>query len=159
MVVDIDPQPITNWFALVLAIGGTVTFLTGVVVRVNKNFERRVTSLITETTKQIQPDSNGGKSLTDLHLKFDAMGDKVDRLERHYDTVIDTEEKARAIWHDRYLADQARIKREWTAVFVAIRKMMHLPVEEQIRVWDGITQSYIEGTLAEEYPDERKTDG
>jgi hypothetical protein len=156
---DFDPQPITNWFALILAVGGTVTLLTGVVVRVNKRFEKRVSDLITEATKQIQPASNGGLSLTDLHGKFDAMDTKVDRLERHYDAVIDMEEKAREVWHARYEEDQKRIKKEWTAFFVAIRKMMHLPVAEQIKVWDGITQAFVDGTITEQYPDERKNDG
>lgn len=150
----IDPAPITAWFALFIAIGTTVSLITAALVWSNRRFERRVTGLITETTKQIQPDSNGG-SLNMLHKKFDTMNEKVDRLERHYDHVIQVEEDARELWHQRYLSDQRRIRKEWTAVFVAIRKMMHLPQEEQIRVWDGITKSYIDGTIVDEYPDER----
>ena len=34
--VDIDPQPITNWFLLVLAVGGVVTLISGVVIKVNR---------------------------------------------------------------------------------------------------------------------------
>lgn len=152
---DIDPAPITAWFALFIAIGTTVSLITAALVWSNRRFEKRVTGLITETTKQIQPNSNGGKSLSDLHKKFDAMDEKVDRLERHYDHVLAVEEDARQLWHQRYLADQRRIKREWTAVFIAIRKMMHLPPDEQVQVWDDITDSYINGTIVDKHPDER----
>ncbi len=149
---DIDPQPITNWFALILAIGGTVTLLTGVVFKINRSFEKRVSNLIKETTKPIQPLTNGGLSLTDLH-------NKVDRIETRYSNVLDEQAEQREAWHARYLKDQERIRKEWTAVFVAIRKMIHLPAEEQADMWDDITEAYINGTIAEQFPDERKMHG
>jgi hypothetical protein len=38
--------------------------------------------LIDERTRQIQPDANGGKSLSDLHLKLDDMAIRMSRVER-----------------------------------------------------------------------------
>ena len=151
-VTDIDPEPITNWFLLVLAIVGAVTAVTGVIYKVNRSFEKRVTELIKETTRPIQPLTNGGLSLTDLH-------NKVDRIENRYGSLLEEQADQREMWHQRYLADQARIKKEWTAVFIAIRKMIHLPPEDQIVVWDGITQSYIDGSIVDKHKDERKQDG
>lgn len=153
LAVDIDPQPITNWLALVIAIGTVITLVGGVIVRVNRNFEKRVTSLIMETTKPIQPGTNGGLSMTDLH-------NKVDRFERRYEQLVEEQEKQRQLWHDRYLADQSRIRLEWTSVFIAIRKMIHLPPPEQAAMWDEITEDYINGTLTEKYNKEMEgTDG
>lgn len=144
--VDIDPAPITAWFALFIAIATTVSLIVAAVIRVNRNFEKRVSTLIKETTRPIQPDSNGGLSMTDLH-------NKVDRFEHRYEQLVEEQEKQRQLWHERYLADQARIRMEWTAVFVAIRRMIHLPVAEQAEVWDQITEDYINGTLVKEHPD------
>ena len=147
--VDIDPQPITAWFALFIAIATTVSLIVAAVIRVNRNFEKRVSTLITEATKPIQPGTNGGLSMTDLH-------NKVDRFERRYEQLVEEQEKQRQLWHERYLADQSRIRLEWTSVFIAIRKMIHLPAEEQAQMWDEITEDYINGTLVEKFPDERK---
>ncbi len=148
---DIDPEPITNWFMLVLAIGGVVTLISGVIVKVNRNFEGRVTELIKEATKPIQPGTNGGLSMTDLH-------GKVDKFERRYEELVEEQAKQREMWHERYLADQARVRREWIAVFVAIRKMIRLPADQQQEMWDDITEQYTNGTLADKYPDERKSE-
>jgi hypothetical protein len=154
--VDIDPQPITAWLALFLAITGVITVVATFFARAARRREaiavekrQEMIDLIKETTKPIQPTTNGGLSLSDLHAK-------VDRIEHRYFDLHDKEEQAREHWHNRYLEDQARIKREWTAVFVAIRKMIHLPVEDQVVVWDGITKAYIDGTIADKHPDERK---
>ena len=43
---------------------------------------RPLVRLIDERTRQIQPDTNGGKSLTDLHVKMDAIGVRLSRVER-----------------------------------------------------------------------------
>jgi uncharacterized protein (DUF58 family) len=152
LAVDIDPQPITNWFLLVLAIAGVVSLIAGIVVKVNRGFEKRVTDLIMEKTRSIQPDANGGLSMTDLH-------GKLDRLETRMEENDDKHTRQREEWHERYLEDQRRIRREWTAVFIAIRQMITKPIEEQAEMWDGITEDYINGTIGDKYPDERKTDG
>lgn len=149
---NIDPGPITAWFALFIAIATTVSLIVAAVIRVNRNFEQRVTYLIKEVTQSIQPGANGGLSMTDLHTKMD-------RFERKYEELMEQQEVQRQLWHERYIDDQQRVRREWTAVFIAIRKMMGLPQEEQVRMWDDITEDYVNGTIGDKYPDERKNDG
>lgn len=149
---DIDPQPITNWLLLILAVGGVVSLIVGAVVRINRNFERRVSALIKETTKPIQPAANGGLSLADLHRK-------VDRIESRYSKIIEEQAEQREVWHIKYVQDQDRIRKEWMAVFLAIKRMIHLPTSEQAAMWDDITEAYINGTIAEQYhPDTRSKD-
>jgi hypothetical protein len=154
---SIDPAPITAWLALFLAITGVITVVATFFARAARARERIATEkrdemieLIKETTKQIQPGANGGQSLTDLH-------NKVDRIERKYEAAHEHDEAARALWHERYLEDQRHIRKEWTAVFIAIRKMITLPPDAQIKMWDGITQAYIDGTITDKYHDERKS--
>ena len=156
--VDIDPEPITNWVLLFLAITGAITAVISLYAKAARKRSRdakaqrdEMIELIKTTTKQIQPEANGSLSLTDLHKK-------VDRIERRYEDNTEKEQAARELWHERYLEDQKRIRKEWTAVFIAIRKMIHLPPQDQIVVWDGITQSYIDGTITEKHYDERKND-
>ena len=153
---DIDPSPITAWLALFLAISGVITVVATLFAKAARKREaiavekrQEMIDLIRETTKPIQPTTNGGWSLADLH-------EKVDRIERKYETTTEKEHAARELWHDRYLEDQKRIRKEWVAVFIAIRKMIHLPPADQIVMWDGITQSYIDGTIADKHHDERK---
>jgi len=50
---------------------------------------------IKEATYQIQPNSNGGKSLTDLHYKFDAMADDVKLLKKAVVQLEDDMEEMR----------------------------------------------------------------
>ena len=152
---NIDPSPITAWFALFIAIATTVSLITAALVWSNRRFENRVTHLIKETTHPIQPGSNGDLSMTDLHKKFDAMDVKVNRIERRYEQVIESEEGQREVWHARYLADQARIRKEWTAFFIGIRHLMKHPQHEQIPLWDELTEAYIDGTIVDKFPDER----
>lgn len=153
---DIDPQPITAWLALFLAITGVITVVATFfawsarkreAIAVEKREE--MIELIKQTTKPIQPFENGGLSLSDLH-------DKVDRIERKYENAHELDAAARDLWHERYFEDQKRVRKEWTAVFIAIRKMIHLPPADQVVMWDGITQAYIDGTIADKIPDERK---
>jgi hypothetical protein len=155
---DIDPVPITAWLALFLAISGVIATVASLFAwaarkrdRAAKLQREEMIDLIKETTKPIQPTTNGGWSLSDLH-------DKVDRIERKYESAHEADAAARDLWHERYFDDQRRTRKEWTAVFIAIRKMIHLPPDAQLKMWDGITQSYIDGTIADKYPDERQTD-
>lgn len=39
-----------------------------------------ITKVIEDYTKQIQPGANGGLSLTDLHIKFDAMFERQSKI-------------------------------------------------------------------------------
>ena len=50
---------------------------------------------IKEATYQIQPGSNGGKSLTDLHVKFDAMAVDVRVLKKAVVQLEDDMEEMR----------------------------------------------------------------
>lgn len=151
-----NPEPLTNWLLFFLAISGVITLVARWIVKGAKAREKHaneqreeLVQLIKETTKQIQPNANGGKSLSDLHAK-------VDEVKREYERAKEAEDVQRKLWHERYLADQNRIRREWTAVFIAIRKMIHLPPEQQAAMWDSITEDYINGTIGDKYPDERK---
>jgi outer membrane murein-binding lipoprotein Lpp len=52
---------------------------------------------IKEATYQIQPNTNGGKSLTDLHTKFDAMADDVKLLKKAVVQLEDDMEEIREL--------------------------------------------------------------
>lgn len=52
---------------------------------------------IKEATYQIQPNTNGGKSLTDLHNKFDAMADDVKLLKKAVVQLEDDMEEIREL--------------------------------------------------------------
>lgn len=65
------------WFDLVLAVLAVLAVLLGVLRWVNKAFEKRIVEEIRSATYQIQPNSNGGKSLSDLHMKVDQLSDDV----------------------------------------------------------------------------------
>ena len=52
---------------------------------------------IKEATYQIQPNTNGGKSLTDLHTKFDAMADDVKLLKKAVVQLEDDMEEMREL--------------------------------------------------------------
>ena len=144
LALDIDPNPVTAWVGLVVAVLTAGGLVIAAVKRINDNFERRVTALVKETTKPIQPNTNGGKSLSDLHAK-------VDRMDHRYLDMFEVVHQQRELWHERYIADQEKMRKEWTAVFMAIRKMIHLSPEEQSAMWDEITESYIDGSISEKY--------
>lgn len=68
------------WLDLVLAVGAIVVMLAGLYRWANRSLERRIVAEIKEATYQIQPNSNGGKSLADLHKKIDALVTDVELL-------------------------------------------------------------------------------
>lgn len=70
------------WFDLVLAVAAVVAIVLGVVRWVNRAFEKRIVEEIRAATYQIQPNSNGGKSLADLHKKVDTLSDDVALLKK-----------------------------------------------------------------------------
>lgn len=162
-----DPQPITNWLLFFLALSGVLTLLVRWVVKGAKaraaaaqkdrdESRAELVELIKETTKPIQPNTNGGLSLPDLHAKFDKMDDKVNRIEKRYNEVIESEEEQREKWHALYLEDQKFHHSKLASVFVAIRKLLHIEdIQEQVKEWDAITEAYLDGTIVEKYPDKR----
>jgi hypothetical protein len=60
---------------LIALIGGLVAVGRVMIVKPLKR-------LIEESTRQIQPEANGGKSLADLHVKVDGLGTRLSRVER-----------------------------------------------------------------------------
>jgi len=65
------------WLDLVLAAGAVVVLVIGVHRWANRKLEQRIVATIREATYQIQPGTNGGKSLSDLHKKIDALCEDV----------------------------------------------------------------------------------
>jgi hypothetical protein len=67
--------------ALLTIIGALLTTATWVNKRWNRALEERIRHALDVRTRPIQPDANGGKSLSDLHKKIDARS-QVDDLWR-----------------------------------------------------------------------------
>jgi hypothetical protein len=70
------------WFDLVLAVVAVLAVVLGVLRWANRAFEKRIVEEIRAATYQIQPNSNGGKSLSDLHMKVDTLTDDVALLKK-----------------------------------------------------------------------------
>lgn len=70
------------WLDLVLASAAVVAVVLGVLRWVNRAFEKRIVEEIRQATYQIQPNSNGGMSLRDLHKKVDTLADDVSLLKK-----------------------------------------------------------------------------
>lgn len=85
----IQPDDIQMWFNLFLAFAASVTVIVGMVRWLNRKFENRIIKEIRESTYQIQPTANGGRSLADLHKKVDSLHDDVQILKK---AVIQLEE-------------------------------------------------------------------
>lgn len=107
---------------------------------------------ITEIKKQVghELNRNGGSSTKDA--AFLAHRTAVEALEvvKQVQEQQEHEIIARRDWHERYLADQQRMRAEWSAVFKGIRSMITLPPEEQLSMWDDIAESYADGTILDE---------
>lgn len=71
-----------QWFDLVLAVVAVLAVVLGVLRWANRAFEKRIVEEIRTATYQIQPNSNGGKSLADLHKKVDTLTDDVSLLKK-----------------------------------------------------------------------------
>lgn len=67
-------------FDLIIAIAAVVAIVVSVVKFLDRSLERKIVKEIREATTQIQPNANGGKSLSDLHKKVDALADAVCEL-------------------------------------------------------------------------------
>lgn len=70
------------WFDLVLAVVAVAAVVLGVLRWANRAFEKRIVEEIRQATYQIQPNSNGGMSLRDLHKKVDTLTDDVSLLKK-----------------------------------------------------------------------------
>ena len=74
-----------DWIQMVQDAAVVLAFLTalvGAVIAIGRYLILRpLTRLIDERTKPIQPETNGGKSLSDVHRKLDDMADRICRIE------------------------------------------------------------------------------
>jgi len=144
-----DPSPLTAWFAMIATFLAAAGGIVAAVKKINDNFEDRVTALVREVTIPIQPGSNGGESLSDLHAK-------IDDLDGRYTSIFKSVTDERHDWHKRYLDDRELTKKERAAIFIAIRSMIHKNQSEQIALWDDIVDAVADGTIIEKYPDRRE---
>jgi hypothetical protein len=61
------------WIGLFLSIAAAVTVLYGLLRWFDGKLEKRIVEEIRDATYQIQPSTNGGNSLADLHKKVDSI--------------------------------------------------------------------------------------
>jgi hypothetical protein len=85
-----------------LAVAAAIVVVGGFMRWANQQLERRIVKEIKESTHQIQPGTNGGASLSDLHSKIDCLlrdvsmlKSSVLRLENEVRTLEDDVEELR----------------------------------------------------------------
>jgi hypothetical protein len=61
------------WIGLFLSITATITVVYSLFRWFDRKLETRIVREIREATYQIQPNTNGGASLSDLHAKVDSI--------------------------------------------------------------------------------------
>lgn len=62
-----------QYFEFFLTIAAVLAVIVGVIRYANKKLEQKISDEIEEATKPIHPQTNGGKSLADLHRKIDKL--------------------------------------------------------------------------------------
>lgn len=77
---NIDITVVRSWAELVLAIAAVGGLLYKFLRNGQNRMERNILEHLGEATKQIQPDQNGGRSLTDANRKLDAFRDDLYRF-------------------------------------------------------------------------------
>jgi sensor domain CHASE-containing protein len=85
------------WLDLVLALGAVIVLIVGIHRWANRKLEQRIIASIKEATYQIQPSTNGGKSLSDLHKKVDNICTDISLLKQ---AVVQLEEDVSHIEED-----------------------------------------------------------
>lgn len=73
-------EQINSWFNLFLAVAASATVVVGVFRWLNRSLEHKIVAELREATRQIQPLTNGGLSLTDLHGKVDRLCVELEQL-------------------------------------------------------------------------------
>jgi len=71
---------LTNYHSFANAVVTTFAIVAGVYAAsryLNRKLERKILSEVKDATREIQPNTNGGKSLSDLHKKVDDLGEEV----------------------------------------------------------------------------------
>jgi hypothetical protein len=69
----LKPQDFALALQIFLGVSAAIVVMTGFFRWANRTLESRIIKEIQESTYQIQPNSNGGKSLNDLHSKMDCL--------------------------------------------------------------------------------------
>lgn len=68
-----QPQSFYLILQIFLAVSASIVVVMGFFRWANKRLELRIVKEIKDSTYQIQPRTNGGFSLTDLHIKMDGV--------------------------------------------------------------------------------------
>ena len=68
-----EPQSFYLILQIFLAVSASIVVVTGFLRWANRRLESRIVKEIKDSTYQIQPRTNGGFSLTDLHIKMDGV--------------------------------------------------------------------------------------
>ncbi len=68
-----QPQSFYLFMQIFLAVSASIVVVVGFFRWADRKLESRIVKEITELTYQIQPRTNGGLSLTDLHTKMDGV--------------------------------------------------------------------------------------
>jgi len=69
----LQPQSFYLILQIFLAVSASIVVVMGFFRWANKRLELRIVKEIKDSTYQIQPKTNGGFSLTDLHIKMDGV--------------------------------------------------------------------------------------
>lgn len=68
-----EPQSFYLFMQIFLAVSASIVVVVGFFRWADRKLENRIVKEIKESTYQIQPKTNGGHSLTDLHIKMDGV--------------------------------------------------------------------------------------
>lgn len=85
------------WLDLIIAIGAVGALVYGIYRWANRSLEKRIVEEIKQATYQIQPKTNGGFSLSDLHKKIDNLVVDVTILKN---AVLELEDDVEQLEHD-----------------------------------------------------------
>jgi hypothetical protein len=69
----VQPNEFYLFIQIFLGVSAAIVVVGGFVRWADNKLESRIIKEIKESTHQIQPGTNGGKSLSDLHAKIDAL--------------------------------------------------------------------------------------
>lgn len=112
-----------------------------------RQMKQTVDAIAKKVDAELAP--NHGTSMKDgINVAVNLAGQALGNVLAVRDTQESQAELLKA-WQDKYEQDQGVTRDEWVAVFEAVRKMIHMPPEQQAEVWDQITTSYANGTIAE----------
>ena len=92
---SVDPSPVTDWLLFFIAVSTVIGLFARWIAKGAKRREMNaqhqrdeMVALIKEVTYQIQPKSNGGLSLSDLHGKVDTIAGQVEVLVERQEQVV-----------------------------------------------------------------------